>query len=175
MTDVRNAVEDELKRLEEDILYTEKGHFSASNEHGRVHLALGLLATITSAVAATTIIGKSDPWVPGVLALIAAVASAVLTFVKPDERAAQHLQSGRALGALRVRIRQTRTIDLPADHDVDAATWKTAIQDLTTQKTDADNSAPPVSDRIFKKAQQKIQQGDFKHDTVPDAVEPPRL
>src|SRR5699024_5752245 len=53
VTDVRNAVEDELKRLEEDILYTEKGHFSASNEHGRIHLALGLLATITSAVAAT--------------------------------------------------------------------------------------------------------------------------
>ena len=172
MIDVGKAVDDELKRLEEDILYTEKGHFAASNEHGRVHLALGLLATITSAVAATTIISKSDPWIPGVLALIAAVASAVLTFVKPDERAAQHLQSGRALGALRVRIRQTRTIDLPADNHVDAATWKTTIQDLTTQKADIDNAAPPVSDRIFKKAQQKIQQGDFTHDTVSGTDEP---
>ena len=166
MTDVRQPVEDELNRLEEDILYTEKGHFAASSEHGRVHLILGLLATITSAIAATTIIGKSDPWIPGILALIAAVASAVLTFVKPDERAAQHLQSGRALGALRVRIRQTRAIELPADNAVDAATWKATIEDLTTQKADIDSAAPPVSDRIFKKAQQKIRQGDFKHDSV---------
>lgn len=172
MADVRKAVDDELRRLEEDILYTEKGHFAASDEHSRVHLGLGLLATITAAVAATTIIGKSDPWIPGVLALIAAVASAVLTFVKPDERAAQHLQSGRALAALRVRIRQTRTIDLAADGVVNAAAWKAAIEDLTTQKSDVDSAAPPVSDRFFKKAQQKIQAGNFGHDSVKNTDSP---
>ena len=50
----------------------------------------------------------------GLLALGAAIASGVLTFMKPERTAEQHLAAGRQLAALRVRARQALNLDLPA-------------------------------------------------------------
>ena len=108
MCDYRTAISAELQKLEEDMLYTEKAHFVAAEELSAIHLWVGLIATVTAA----TIVARNSPVLPGSLALVAALASAMITFVKPDEKAAQHLAAARSLGAIRVLARQHRELDL---------------------------------------------------------------
>lgn len=165
MADVTQQVRDELSRLEEDILYTEKAHFAASDALGRIHLWLGLAATGASAVGATTIIGDAPDLHSGVLALVAAKAAAVLTFMKPEERARQHLQVGRSLAGLRVQIRQTKAIDL-AVPEAPATDWRGFVADLSTERAGIVEAAPAISDRVLARTRKRIQSGDFIHDKV---------
>lgn len=165
MADVTQQVRDELSRIEEDILYTEKAHFAASDALGRIHLWLGLAATSASAVGATTIIGDGPDLHSGVLALVAAKAAAILTFMKPEERARQHLQVGRSLSCLRVQIRQTKAIDL-AVPAVPATDWRGFVAGLSTERADIVAAAPAISNRVLARTRKRIQSGDFIHDKV---------
>jgi hypothetical protein len=152
----------EIERLEEDVLYTEKAHFSAAATLQKVHIRLGVFGTVAAAASAATILAESSPWVSGLLALVASISTAILTFVKPEERATQHLQAGRALGALRVRMRQFRSL-----HNLDGMDpqeVRESVVSLSQEKATVDAGAPAVSDRAFKSGRRAIDKGLFKHD-----------
>lgn len=163
MSDYRSAIISELERLEEDMLFTEKGHFVAAEELKTLHLRLGLVATISAAAAAASIVADNSRILSGSLALVAALASAVLTFVKPEEVAAQHLAAARVLGAIRVLARQHREVDLHPDATEDRAAWRSHVAVIGAAKKEADSAAPSISDRRFEKGRQKIQAGHFAH------------
>lgn len=160
----RSAIGDELSRLEEDLLYTEKAHFESAEVWGRVHLWLGLVVTVASGLAAATIIKQTAPVVPGVLALISTVGGALITFVKPDETAQTHLGCGRAMGALRVRVRQVRLIELANVRPEEVLTLYQDVRSLSEEKAEVDSAAPHLPNWAFKRAQRKIQAGHFTHD-----------
>lgn len=156
----------ELCRIEEDLLYTEKSHFAAAESMGMLHLGLGLTTTLCSASAATSLIAEAPTWVAGVLALVAAITSGVLTFVKPEKRASEHLQAGRALGRLRVGSRQARLVELAAEGGATVAEeWVARLGDFATQKADIEGASPATTGWMFRAAQRKIQRGDFEHAT----------
>ena len=113
------AVKQELAALEEDLLWTEKAHFAAAETLARVNFWVGVVATIAASVAAAAVLADATPVVTGVAALIAAIASGLLTFLKPTEAEGHHLDAGRRLGALRVRVRQALRLDLLAELDVE--------------------------------------------------------
>lgn len=164
----------ELSRLEEDLLYTEKTHFAAAEGLGGVHLGLGLVATLASAATATTLLGDAPTWLSGVLALVATLASGVLTFLKPEKRSSQHLQSGRALGRLRVRIRQAKFIELPIQKaSTGPAAWVSVLKELADLKAEIEGAAPATSGWMLRWARRKIARGDFEHavNSADEAVE----
>jgi hypothetical protein len=161
--DFREVIAKELRRMQEDLLYTEKAHFGAAQSHGRTHLVLGLLSTSGAAVAAGGIIAEEHQAIAGVAALVAAVASAVLTFRKPEEAAQQHLGAGRDLGSLRVQVRQHLALDLHPDSPLDPAAWRAVIKSISDNKAALDRSAPPLTDAAFQRARRKIEGGDFEH------------
>jgi hypothetical protein len=155
------AERDELARLQEDILYTEKAHFAAADRARLAHLSLGIVATVSSAAAAATIVGDTGPTLPAVLALVGTLASALLTFLKPEQVAQQHLAAGRDLGAIRVQARQVANLDLGRVDDA-----RPVIRDLAEQKAAVDRAAPGVGNRAFERGRKKISSGDFDHDSV---------
>lgn len=155
------AERDELARLQEDILYTEKAHFAAADRARLAHLSLGIVATVSSAAAAAAIVGDTGPTLPAVLALVGTLASALLTFLKPEQVAQQHLAAGRHLGAIRVQARQVATLDLGRVDDA-----RPLVRDLAEQKAAVDRAAPGVGNRAFKRGRKKISSGDFDHDSV---------
>lgn len=160
----RQRLHDELSRLEEDLLYTEKVHFAAAEAFGRVHLILGLTATLASAAAATTLMAGAVPWLSGALALVAALASGVLTFVKPDKHSSQHSQSGRALGGLRVQVRQARVVELPSRNaPKNSVEWMEALKKLADRKAEIEGTSPATSEWMLRTARGKIDRGDFEH------------
>lgn len=116
-TNYHSAICGELLKMEEDMLYTEKAHFVAAEELQRVNLVVGLVATVAAAASVASIVASGPKVISGVLALVAAIASATMTFVRPDEKAAQHLSAAKALGVARVKARQYRGIDLHSEGD----------------------------------------------------------
>jgi hypothetical protein len=111
-------------------------------------------------------VANSPAIISGVLALVAFLASAVVTFVEPEEKASQHLTAGRALGALRVRARQHRELDPHEQATLDQSRWRVYADDLSAAKAQADAAAPALSERRFRQARHKIRANRYKHDGI---------
>lgn len=152
--------------MEEDMLFTEKAHFVAAEELRKVHLLVGLVATVSAAASVASIVASGPKVISGVLALVAAIASATMTFVRPDEKASQHLSAAKTLGVARVKARHCRDIDLHTDQPEDVAEWRRMVTEISNAKGSADDAAPSISERRFQKARKKIQAGDFIHDSA---------
>jgi hypothetical protein len=157
------AVKQELAALEEDLLWTEKAHFAAAGTLARVNFWVGVVATIAASVAAATVLADATPVVTGVAALIAAIASGLLTFLKPTEAEGHHLDAGRRLGALRVRVRQALRLDLLTPLDVEPRELRELVLGFATEKAEIDTDAPATSGRTFSTARKKIEAGHFQH------------
>lgn len=166
----RTRVGDELQSLEEDLLWTEKAHFARAETLARVNLSVGLVATVSAAVAAGTIVAERSPLVAGVAALVAAITSGLLTFLKPLDGEKRHLDAGRRLGALRVRVRQSIRLDLSPDLRTTTEDLRKLALGFADEKARIDADAPATSGRAFKAARKKIEAGHFKH-----AGDPPTL
>lgn len=169
--DFRDAVARELEDLAEDILWTEKAHFAHAENRSRVNLWVGLVSTIAASVAAATVVAEATPWVPGIAALIAAISSGLLTFLKPKDAETRHLDAGRQLGALRVRARQALHLDLSPALRPDPQSWRDLVKEIAAEKARIDQEAPGTSARAFKTARKKIEAGHFHHTSDPSHPE----
>ena len=152
----------ELRRLQEDMLYTEKAHFAAAAQARAAHFGLGGTATVTSAAAAVSVVSEGAPALSAVLALIATLSAALMTFLKPEEVAQQHLGAGRDLGAIRVEARQAMNLDVSEAQST--ADIRTDIREISERKAAVDRAAPALSERVFEKARKKIAAGHFEHE-----------
>ncbi len=75
----------EASRIEEDSLYSAKGHFEAGRVWENVQLGLGIPTVIFAAIASASAF-KEEIMAAGVLAMAASVLSAISTFLNPSER-----------------------------------------------------------------------------------------
>ncbi|MEH3154593.1 MAG: SLATT domain-containing protein [Gordonia paraffinivorans] len=148
------VVERECLRLQKDIHYTEKAHYASAEALLRVHHLLGVVSVVAGACATATVLSDTLV-VAGVAGLVAAVSSAVLTFVNPQSMAAMHLKSGHELGALKVQARQIRSLDIEAGacHDLEVLREKLSV--LAAKKAESDAKSPATSERSFRKAKKK--------------------
>lgn len=159
----REQVSAELRAMEEDLLWTEKAHFATATTYARMHLWLGVVATIAAAVAAASIVAKALPVISGSAAVIAAITSGIVAFLKPQDTEQKHLAAGRRLGALRVKVRQSLNLDLHPSRPVDPDAWRASAKTFAEEKAKIDTDAPGTSNRAFQAARRKIEAGHFRH------------
>lgn len=122
---------------------------------------LGLLATALATLSGATVLSDQSELAAALLALGAALASGVLTFMKPDKAAEQHLSAGRQLGSLRVRARQILNLDtdrLAADE------LRNDIDSVADEKAKIDAAAPGTEAKDYQVARKKIIAGTFDRD-----------
>lgn len=157
----REAAGEELRQLIDDMLHTEKTHMAAAERFQGLHQWLGIAATVLATGAAATIVAALSKVASGLLALGAAIVSGVLTFMKPERTAEQHLAAGRQLAALRVHARQVLNLDLPL---LAPAELRGAIDDIAAKKASIDDGAPSTRGRDYNVARGKITRGTFDRD-----------
>lgn len=162
MTPLAGALRAELTHLTSDLIHTGKAHLAAAQKHLRLHRALGLVATIAGALAAAAVVAETNQTAAALLALLASLSSGVVTFVKPQEKAQQHLDAGRDLGALRVQVRQTHDLDLLAGHPEALAAAREAAGRYAAQKAAVDRTAPAITDAAYRAGKSKIDAGEFQ-------------
>lgn len=163
MSSYREGLKDELSKLATDLLYTEKAHFCAGEHFKVLHFMFGGLAAIAAAATAADVANSDDPWATA-LPLIAAVAAAVVTFVKPLATAERHVACGRQLGALRTRVRQVRDLDGRADSGAADSALREQITAISKAKDALHVDAPTTGPLAFWRAQRKVQKGHFTYD-----------
>ena len=135
----RACAREELLQLGDDLLYTEKTHFAAAETLHKFNRIFGLAATMLSTAAAGAIVADLSKVAAGLLALVAAIISGSLTFVKPEQLAAQHLATGRQLGALRVRARHVLTLDLAR---LPVRDLRKTLAEMVEEKAAIESSSP---------------------------------
>lgn len=165
------AVGRELAAMEEDLLWTEKAHFAAAESLARINFVVGIVATVAASVAAAAVLADAAPVVTGIAALIAAIASGLLTFLKPTEAEGRHLDAGRKLGALRIRVRQALRLDVSNDLDLEPQKIRELVRRFAAEKAEIDQAAPGTSGRAFNTARTKINAGHFQHTNEAGPVE----
>ena len=131
---------------------TARAHFRSSTYWSNVHLAVGGLAAVLSAIAgasALSDLGGSN-LVAGSLALAVTTLTAVATFLNPSERANAHLRAGNAYLALENRARLFYNVQLlAAKQETDRRRQLVRIVD---ELNELNTTSPQPSPRMFRKA-----------------------
>lgn len=154
------ALSTEASRIEEDANYSGKSHLNAAAAWGRRHYYLGVPATVAGALAGAAIV-KEWPVCAGLLSLLATILTALVTFLKPNEKASQHKAIGDQYLALRNDARLFREIDVLATQDEAALTKNLKI--LAARRNELNKGSPDVPRKAFEQARQGIEQGESSH------------
>ena len=158
--DLSGKMATEIERLEEDCIHSGKSQFNAGDRWRGLNLLLGVPSVIMGATAGTAFM-KSAPDIAGVLALMAAALTGLITFLKPSERAASHKSAGDQYLALRNDARVFRQIRLA--HVCDDAVALAGLDELSKRRRELNMASPQVATGDFNKARNGIDKGEAEH------------
>lgn len=153
-------IRDELQRIEEDCTYSGKAHFNAGDRWNGYHYWLGLPSVILSSLAGAAFV-KDTPEIGGALSAVVAILTALMTFLKPSERASGHKKSGDQYLSLRNDARVFRTIKL--EHSCDTQAAIDGLDEFTKRRNELNQASPPFSRSDFEKARAGIEAGEAHH------------
>ncbi len=156
----------EAKRIEEACLYSSKGHFNAAAFWRKLHFYLGLPATILAAVAAASAFAQFDSGrtLGGCISILVAALSAVSTFLNPNEKAASHFAAANNFDSLQSKSRIFWTVDCRGSDSDQVLT--TRLKDLAEQKSELNRKSPQIPGFAYKLAKKGVAAGeaDYKVD-----------
>jgi len=152
----------EAKRIEEDSLYSSKGHFYAAQFWTNLHLWIGVPATIMAAIAGASALSQFDNHqiIAGVLAILVAALSAVSTFINPNEKAAIHHGAGNRYNSLKNRVRIFSEVDVEMESD---ESLLAKFRTLSAQRDELNEKSPQIPKWAFRKAREGIEDGEAQY------------
>lgn len=150
----------EAERLEEDATYSSKGHFNAEDTWVRRNYWLGVPATALAAVAGATLI-RSQPELASACALVASLLTGLMTFLKPNERAAMHRAAAVQFLTLRNDARFFREIELLQIGRLEELPERLKV--LSTARNELNQKSPSIPRRAFVAARKGIEEGEATH------------
>lgn len=154
------ALRREAERIEEDATYSSKSHFNAEATWIHRHYWLGVPSTILAAVAGATLI-KSQPDLASFCALAASLLTGLMTFLKPNERAAMHRDAAGKFHALRNDTRFFREVELLQVEKMSELPAQLKV--LSTMRNDLNQKSPSIPRRAFVAARKGIEEGEATH------------
>lgn len=157
VSDTKEEIIKEAKRIEESTRYSAKGHFAAAQFWTNFHLWIGIPAAILAAISAASALAYSNI-VAGILSIIVAGLSAVTTFLNPNEKASVHLNSGNNYDALQNKVRIFWTIDCWRENSEQVLTEK--LKDLSEEKNKLNRGCPQIPQWAYKKGKMGIEAGE---------------
>lgn len=154
------ALRREAERLEEDATYSSKAHFNAEETWMRHNYWLGVPATALGAVAGATLI-NSQPALASICTLVASLLTGLMTFLKPNERAAMHRAVAGQFLALRNDARFFREVEiLQADR---LSEMPKKLKALSAARNELNQKSPSIPRRAFVAARKGIKEGEATH------------
>lgn len=166
----KEAIIKEAKRLEENCLYTAKGHFAAAHFWTNFHLWIGIPTVILAAIAGTFSFAQftNHSLISGVMSIIVVVLTAIATFLNPKERSGNHLSSGNNYDSLQCRIRIFWSIECRKENSDDLLTDR--LKDLSDERDRINRDCPQVPKLAYLKAKKGIEAGEsiFEADNDPE-------
>lgn len=153
-TPLMSELQREACRIEEDSLFSTKGHFEAARAWGTLHLWLGIPAAVLAANASGSAFAE-NVLIAGSLALFASVLSAISAFLNPSERSQFHHHAGAKFNSLRKRARMLREIDLKSQ--TEQTELLNSIKKMAEERDSLNMSSPQIPRFAFKRARSAIE------------------
>jgi len=159
---IKEKIIKEASRIEEDTLYSAKGHFYAGQCWVNTNLWLGGVSAVFSAIAGTSALSKFDYHniVAGILAIVVAAITAIIMFINPNERASIHQKAGNKYNALRNDSRIFYDIELNNISEQEAIEGLKKIND---KRNKLNLESPQIPKWAFKKARRGIKEGEANY------------
>jgi SMODS and SLOG-associating 2TM effector domain family 4 len=154
----------EAKRIEEALLYSSRGHFTAARLWSNFHLWIGIPMVLLSAIAGASALAEFDHnhVIAGILSIIIAALSGVMTFLNPNAKAAAHQTAGNKYDSLMNKVRMFWSIDCWRDESDDVLTEK--VKYLSEQKDVLNNTCPQPPNWAYKIAKRGIAAGEADYE-----------
>ena len=152
----------EAERIEEDCLYSAKGHFCAGHWWGKVNFWLGISSTSLSAIAGTSALSQFDYHnvIAGALSIFVAFLAGLITFINPDNRSFAHLKAGNNYNSLRNNARIFHDIETGR---VDEKTAIKILKKLNETRNKLNTESLQIPEWAFKKARKGIELGEASY------------
>ena len=147
----------ESKRIEESSLYSAKGHFVVAHTWANFHLFIGVPIVVLAAIAGSSFI-NNDNILAGILSLVVAALSAVMTFLNPNERSSSHLNAGHSYDVLQNEVRIFRTIDCWREESEQILTER--LKNYSGQKGKLNHGSPQIPWWAYQIAKRGIKAGE---------------
>lgn len=152
--DLRTNISNESKRIEQDCLYSAKGHFVAANGWGKVHYWLGVPATILAALSGVSAISDYQV-VTGILAIIVTSLSALLTFLEPSKKSASHLSAGNKYNSVRNSVRLFREVKVDSIGSIEPSVQE--LDTLSNARNELNMESPQIPQWAYRRAKTCIE------------------
>lgn len=163
----------ESRRIEEDTLYSSKGHYAAADSWRSLHLTIGVPTAIFTGLAGLVIVGGpaeirgiSVDLVFGIVAIMGAVSTAVMTFLGPEKRSTTHQDAGNRYNALKGRARRFREIDVHRSFSNEELAYR--LEALAETRDELNQSSPLIPERAFKKGRKGVEAGQSTYEVDKD-------
>lgn len=147
----------ECKRIEEDSIYSAKGHFEAANFWSRVQCRLGGASAALTAIAGGLAFNGMGV-LAGSIAMFTAALTSLLTFLNPSERQRAHLMAGNDYKELQNQSRLFREVEINSETETTQS--KNKIKRLADQRNRLNQRSPQIPRFAFEKARAGIEQGE---------------
>jgi hypothetical protein len=146
--------------MEEDCAHSGKAHFNASARWTTWNYFFGIPSVILSAAAGAAFF-KDYATIAGIMSSIVTVLTALMTFLKPSEKASEHKNSGDQYLSLKNDARVFREIELAElSEDVAAIAGMNA---LLKRRNELNQASPQFSNSDYNKAKKGIDAGEALH------------
>ena len=149
----------ELKRIEEDTTLSSKSHFDAADRWNQWHLRLGIPATVLSAIAGVSALSQFDYHnvIAGIIAILVAILTGLITFLNPSERAERYLNAGNAYNELKNNARIAHDVEVDT---LDVSELSVRMKELNDRRSELNQESPQPSRSDFVKARKGIEEGE---------------
>lgn len=156
-TPLLEALRAEACRIEEDTQHSAKNQFNTCESWSGWHFRLGICATLAAGAASAAFM-KDWPAVAQFLGMLATVLTALTTFLKANDKAAQHKAVGNQYLALRNDARMFREIELLEPGDAGKKAEK--LRKLAQRRNELNAAAPVPTRSAFRKTRKGIAEGE---------------
>lgn len=147
----------EAEHVKEDAEHSAKGHFEAARVWGKCNKWLGVPATVLAAVAGASALAEYGVVSAG-FAVVVAILTGLLTFLKPSECASRHLSAGNAHNEVRNDARIFANIECHAA--TPGSDLKGQLADLNSRRNTLNTDSPQIPRWAYKKAKAGIDAGE---------------
>jgi hypothetical protein len=153
----------EALRIHESAVYSSQSQFEQAKIWRALNIWLGAPAAVAAALAASAILSGSDQTMlfgirghtlAGLLALLSAALSSILTTVNASRRTTQSQASGNAFLQLQTEVRQLILVDLKHLNFEEA---RERLESITNSRNELTKTADPAGRYAYWKAKRNIE------------------
>jgi hypothetical protein len=157
MNNVRQELYKELRRIEEDSLYSMKGHFNAADFWSKINIFMGVTGAIAAAIAGLTSLAEGYQWLITLSALFSAIIIGINTFLNASEKAQAHKSSGNSFYAIRSDARFLSNIESSTLNDNN---FIAKANNIRERKNKINSEALGIPKYAYQKAKKGIESGE---------------